>query len=637
MSMYRQLLLAILITSLLALVGSVVTSALSTRSYLIEQLRVKNQDNASALALSLTQISNDALKVELAVSAQFDSGNYKLVRFTDPFGKVLVEKQADDLVAGVPPWFMRLLPIQIPAGNAKVSKGWTQLGNVTLESHSAYAYRSLWKSALQMTMSMTLAAILAALLGALILRRIKQPLDQVVQQAEAISQKQFISIPEPKVPELQSLARAMNLTVQRLKQIFEDEAKRLEQVRRQANYDSVTDMPNRGFFMTQLKEALHTEETAFGSFVMLRVADLIGVNKRHGRQGADQMIKAIAAILKRYSEGMENSQVARLNGSDFAILIPSDNALEIAQNMLAEMVQAMQPYYESGHFISAGMAQYHKGIAMPELLSKVDMALISSESDANNAIRVAEIDPGIKTPSTLEGWAKLIKEAIQFSRIYLLSFPVGDLKGGILHREGPLRIRESDQADWIPAGKFLPVAERLGLNAELDLAAVRFGLQKISEDKNLPGYAVNISAVSLKQSTFIPSLMDLINQNKTHAKKLWLELAETGVYKHFAEFKALCSSLKGAGVKIGIEHFGQNFEQITLLHDLGVNYVKVDASFIRGIENNPGNQSFLKGLTSIAHGIGVLVIAEGVLTEAEVETLRALEFDGATGPAVKEV
>lgn len=637
MSMYRQLLLAILITSLLALVGSVVTSALSTRSYLIEQLRVKNQDNASALALSLTQISNDALKVELAVSAQFDSGNYKLVRFTDPFGKVLVEKQADDLVAGVPPWFMRLLPIRIPAGNAKVSKGWTQLGNVTLESHSAYAYRSLWKSALQMTMSMTLAAILAALLGALILRRIKQPLDQVVQQAEAISQKQFISIPEPKVPELQSLARAMNLTVQRLKQIFEDEAKRLEQVRRQANYDSVTDMPNRGFFMTQLKEALHTEETAFGSFVMLRVADLIGVNKRHGRQGADQMIKAIAAIMKRYSEGMENSQVARLNGSDFAILIPSDNALEIAQNMLAEMVQAMQPYYESGHFISAGMAQYHKGIAMPELLSKVDMALISSESDANNAIRVAEIDPGIKTPSTLEGWAKLIKEAIQFSRIYLLSFPVGDLKGGILHREGPLRIRESDQADWIPAGKFLPVAERLGLNAELDLAAVRFGLQRISEDKNLPGYAVNISAVSLKQSTFIPSLMDLINQNKTHAKKLWLELAETGVYKHFAEFKALCSSLKGAGVKIGIEHFGQNFEQITLLHDLGVNYVKVDASFIRGIENNPGNQSFLKGLTSIAHGIGVLVIAEGVLTEAEVETLRALEFDGATGPAVKEV
>jgi EAL domain-containing protein (putative c-di-GMP-specific phosphodiesterase class I) len=90
-------------------------------------------------------------------------------------------------------------------------------------------------------------------------------------------------------------------------------------------------------------------------------------------------------------------------------------------------------------------------------------------------------------------------------------------------------------------------------------------------------------------------------------------------------------------VKIGIEHFGQNFEQVSLLHDLGVNYLKVDASFIRGIESNPGNQSFLKGLTSIAHSIGVLVIAEGVLTEQEVEMLRNLDFDGATGPAVKEI
>lgn len=237
----------------------------------------------------------------------------------------------------------------------------------------------------------------------------------------------------------------------------------------------------------------------------------------------------------------------------------------------------------------------------------------------------------------MDGWAELIRNAIKFGRIYLLSFPVGDLKGGILHREGPLRIRESEDADWIPAGKFLPVAERLGLNAELDLAAVKFGLQKIAEDKTLPGFAVNISAVSLKQSTFIPALLDLISASKAHAKKLWLELPESGVYKHFAEFKALCSSLKSSGVKIGIEHFGQNFDQITLLHDLGVNYVKVDASFIRGIESNPGNQSFLKGLTTISHGIGVLVIAEGVLTEAEVEMLKALDFDGATGPAVKEV
>ena len=121
MPMYRQLLLAIVLTSILALIGSVVTSTLSTRAYLIEQLRVKNQDNASALALSLSQISEDQLKVELAVAAQFDSGNYRVVRFTDPFGKVVIEKAAPEKVVGVPAWFMSILPIQIPSGNAKVS------------------------------------------------------------------------------------------------------------------------------------------------------------------------------------------------------------------------------------------------------------------------------------------------------------------------------------------------------------------------------------------------------------------------------------------------------------------------------------------------------------------------------------
>ena len=72
------------------------------------------------------------------------------------------------------------------------------------------------------------------------------------------------------------------------------------------------------------------------------------------------------------------------------------------------------------------------------------------------------------------------------------------------------------------------------------------------------------------------------------------------------------------------------------MHDLGLDFLKVDSSFVRGIDSNPGNAAFLKGLSSIAHGIGLQVLAEGVATQAEFEALKALGFDGATGPAVKE-
>lgn len=633
--MYRQLLLAIMISSVLALIGSLLASTLSTRAYLVEQLRVKNQDNASALALSLSQTADDSIQAELAVSAQFDSGNYELIRFTDAFGKVVIEKKSQDQIEDVPTWFIKLVPIDVPAGNAKITTGWKQLGEVRLESQSAYAYKSLWKSTVQMTINMSLTALLGCWLGAMILRRINVPLNMVVEQANAISEKRFTTISEPRVPELKKLAAAMNMAVKRLKEMFEEEAKRLEAMRREANYDALTGLPNRNSFMTQLKEAVHTEETAFGAFLILRLHDLAGINKRHGRAGADEVIKTVAKKISAYSEKMQDSLAGRLNGSDFALLVPTDTPLEVAEALMADVVQEIEKFSENGFCASIGMAHYAKGVVIGALMSQIDMSLAAAEINANNSIRFEASNEDLTTPKTLEAWAKLIRNALAERLMMLLDFPVGDFSGKILHREGPLRIRESADAQWIPAGKFLPIAERLGLLHTLDLAAVELGLAKLAADKKIPGYAVNLSASSLKVSTFVPALKKILLSSR-NAKRLWLELPENGTFKNFEEFRELCASLKTTGVKIGIEHFGRQFDKIGLLHDLGVDYIKVDASFIRDVDSNPGNQAFLAGLANIAHEIGITVIAEGVLSEAEMNALKEAGFDGATGPAIKE-
>lgn len=635
MSMYRQLLLAIILSAILALIGSVVASTLSTRAYLVEQLSAKNQDNASALALSLSQTLDDPIKAELAVAAQFDSGNYKLVRFTDAFGKVMIEKSAIVAPNKVPSWFMAILPLEVPAGNAKVSSGWVQLGTVSLESRSALAYESLWRSVVQMTLSMFVAASFACYFGYLIIRRIKRPLDLVVNQANAISEKRFITIAEPQVPELRKLAIAMNFTVRRLKEMFAEEAKRLDLLRREAHYDHLTGLPNRESFMAQLRESLENEDTAFGACLILRISNLTGINQQHGRATADDVIKRAAKQVQLYSEKMQDSLVGRLNGSDFALLVPSDDPQGVAKSLIADVVAEISEYFETESCASIGIATYDNGIAVGALMSQIDIALAAAEAKGNNDAEISAPSSDLVTPTTLDGWANVIRNAITLGNTYLLSFPVGSFDGKILHREGPLRIRESEQSAWIPAGKFFPVAERIGLNDALDLAAVGLGLKSLAADKNLQGYAINLSASSLKVATFIPSLKKLIHAHAVDAKRLWLELPESGVLKNIDEFRELCFTLKDSGVKIGIEHFGWKFDQITLLCDIGVDYVKVDASFIRGIDADAGSSSFLKGLADIAHGIGVMVIAEGVLTEAEMTALQLAGFDGATGPAVK--
>ena len=633
MSMYRQLLLAIILSSILALISSVVTSTLSSRTYLEQQLNIKNQDNASALALSLSQSIGDPVQAKLVVAAQFDNGNYKLLRFTDPLGKIILEKTSPDLVIDAPSWFVSLFQISVSQGYAQVSSGWVQLGVVTLESHSSYAYQSLWNNALRMTLSMMAALFVSCYLGFLILARIKRPLDQVVAQALAISEKRFITIPEPNVPELKQLASTMNLMVRRLKGKFDEEAQRLELLRREANYDKLTGLPNRNAFITQLGEALNAEESS--ACLIVRISNLADINKQNGRAVADDIIRRVAQQVQLYSEKMQDSLCGRLNGSDFALVLPDEDSLTIANALISDVVVQIGQYYVDAGCVSVGIAKFNHGVTLSVLMSKIDVALAAAEAAGNNLAFLADSNDDSTFPITLEDWSETIKSAINFGFTDLLYFPVTYFDGKILHREGPLRIRKNEDSAWIPAGKFFPVAERLGLSDSLDLTAVVLALQTLASDKLLPGYAVNLCASSLKVNTFIPALKKLIQAHAPDSKRLCLELSEYGVFKNYEEFKALSLMLQGTGVQLGIKHFGRKFEQVSMLHALGVNYIKVDASFIRGVESNIGNQAFLEGLVNMARSIGLLVIAEGVLTEAESHALQSLTFDGATGPAIK--
>ena len=111
-------------------------------------------------------------------------------------------------------------------------------------------------------------------------------------------------------------------------------------------------------------------------------------------------------------------------------------------------------------------------------------------------------------------------------------------------------------------------------------------------------------------------------------------MPECGVFEHLNEFRNFCNTLQPLGCKIGVEHVGPYISRLGELHDLGLDYIKIDFSVISGIDKNTGNQAFLRGLCLIAHSIGLITIAEGVQTEAEAAQLPSLGIDGMTGPAI---
>ncbi|MBK9447164.1 MAG: hypothetical protein QG616_520 [Pseudomonadota bacterium] len=636
MSMYRQLWLAIIISTLLALGGSLLASTLAARAYLSQQLTLKNADNATALALALSQKQPDAIDIELTAAALFDSGNYELVRVTDPEGKTIVERRAAAGDFDAPEWFVRRFPITASPGEAQISSGWKQVGTVHLVSHSRFAYRALWSSTLEMIAALSLAGLVGGYLGALVLRRLRQPLNAVIGQARAISERRFITIEEPDVPELKQLATAMNATVTRLKDMFEEEAGRLEAVRREANCDALTGLANRSYFMARLREATQDDNSAGGTVFIARLANLATVNQSLGREATDELLRCFGKVLGNAATSLPEALAARLNGADFALLVPDmANPQAAAEHLLDTLAQEGASFLPDQPSAWLGCGHFARGNEVGTILAQVDAALAAVEADGRNGFRIVDLREGEEAPKSAEEWSKLIRRALEQHWVRLVSFPVTSLTGQLIHRECPLRLMFDEDGEWQPAGRFLPVAERLKLTPQLDLAAVALGLDELEARPELTGLAINLSASSIQLPEFRRELHALLKRRQGTAR-LWLEVSEAGALAHFDAFRALCIELMHAGCQMGIEHFGRQFSEIGRLHDLGLDYIKVDASFIRGLDSNAGNQAFLKGLSTIAKGIGLKVIAEGVASEAEFAALAGVGFDGATGPGVRE-
>lgn len=639
MSLFRSIWLMVIGFTLAAFLASLTVNTLTARNYLEKQLFIKNKDNATALALSMSQQSDkDEVMMQLLLSALFDNGHYQSIVLTDPDGKVIVERQAaDDIEVGAPPWFIRLLPIKAESGSAFIQDGWQQYGTITLASHSKFAHQDLWQGTLNLMLWFIGGGLVAGLLATWMLRLITRPLDAVVAQAQAISERRFISVPVPDVPELKSVVSAMNDMVARVRQMFAEQAARLDTMRKRLNHEPVSGLPNRDYFMGRLREALDSEESApYGALTFLRLKDLAEINRSLGRVGTDTLLRTIGDQLTLICGDHDKWLPARLNGSDFAILAQNENDVRSLAAQLTKQMQAIRQEHapEILDFFHVGALRYARGDAMSTVLSATDQILAQAESAQTNGFAILEGEAADIVALPSETWRSLITEALNEDRIRLVAFPVIRSDGRSLHREGLVRMQTEIDGPWLPAGDFMPYAIRLDLTATLDLGVVRLALSHLQREQG--DLAVNLTAEAIANWNFHNQLLALLRREPALCQRLWIEVPEYGVFSHFEAFHDLCTRLKPLGCKIGIEHFGRKLSEVNKLADIGVDYIKVDASFIRGIDESEGTQEFLRGLCRMGHSIGLLVIAVGVRNQQEVDTIVSLGFDGATGPAVME-
>lgn len=634
MSLIRQIWLVLLGALLLAFVGSMGVAIASARDTLQAQLRVKNSDNASALALALSQQKGDPKLMELLMSAQFDTGFYRRIRFTDGQGRVAFVREAAQARTEAPAWFVSMLPIDSPPGVAQVSDGWRALGTVQVESHTAYAYDELWRGSLRSAVALTLIGLVAAFIAHAVVARIRRPLDQAVQQAQSLVNGHFVSVPESRVPELARLTRAMNTMVARLKVVFDAQAEQVEALRREALSDPLTGLANRKHFMAQLAATLQGEDgTDEGGLVLMRVLDLAGINRALGHAATDRMIAAVAQALQAYTLRVSGCRLGRLNGSDFALCLPVGGVAQETGQAVAQALRAVLPAFGHGVSVALGAVEMRRDMAVARVLASADAALALAESRGPFSVELVGAGAVAPPSSAFQGeghWRRALDEVLAQSRMRLVSFPVLDAQRQLVHLECPLRLQLEDGGAFEPAARWLPLALRSRLTARIDECAVQLALAAIASDRR--PRCINLSSASLSDSAFASRLRGLLAGASEQAPMLWLEVPELAAVEHFAQVRELAHQLRPMGARVGLEHAGERLARIERLFEAGLDYVKLDAAVVQGVAGDAGRAGYLKSVVAMLHGLSMQVMAEGVREPDDIQALWGIGIDAVTGP-----
>ena len=600
MSILRQLLLSVTIAIGVILLGTLALSVNAAREYLSGQLQVQSTDASVSLALSLSQpANNDPVLQELLVSALFDGGHFSLVRLSDPEGKVLIERRSTATAASVPGWFRTLAPLASGTASHAVSDGWRQIGEVTLVANDAYAWEALWRSSLKMVALVVGAGVLWALFAFALVRWIKNRLlREISEHVRSIGQSTPPQQVEARVPELSGVVQALNQTRERVYASVEEQNAQIESLKLELNQDPVTGLPNRKYFVNEFRRALEASaptdsgrggETG-GHVLVLRQRDLADLNRHMPREFIDQWLRAVCervqASLASLNAG--SALLARLNGSDFALLLPLRGAAS-HDDRRARAHRPARLAHPRGRGPSVPLGPGHDRLQRRQPGGSGAVAPGFRPDAGRERRQRPGGDPGrhgYQSPSEAgeQAWKQAIQSALEENRYELATETLTSANGSLVRTEAMLMLRTAADQMPIPATLFIPPAVRLDLVADCDLQAVALGLQWLAANEG--ELAVRVALPSLRGQKFFRQLALLLTEKRPLAPRLFLEIDAHGLVECHEQIATLARVVSEFGAHIGVRRLAQQFGAVAQLHTLPLSYVKLGGGFVGGMSQS---------------------------------------------------
>ena len=408
-------------------------------------------------------------------------------------------------------------------------------------------------------------------------------------------------------------------------------------LQRLAEEDPLTGIANRQGFQTLLAVRLAEGDGRGIALGHLDLDNFRHANDALGHQAGDRLILQVVARLKSQLEACD--QLARLGSDEFALLINTHRAPERAEWMAERITEVMaEPYWVDGESLligcSLGIAHARANAGADPLMWHAHIAMQQAKSTQGCTFHVfnERINRNARSLADLESE---LRRALRRDELELHYQPRLDLgTGQIVGLEALVRWRHAERGLLAPS-EFVPLAEQSGLIVPLGYWVISRALrdmQALRERGLEPLHmAVNLSFRQFQDSQLLSTLSRLITERGVEAQWLDFELTETAVMRRSDLVKQTMDALGRLGVRFSLDDFGTGFSSFVHLNSLPIALLKIDKSFVGGMESREENRKLVHAMINLAHNLKLEVVAEGVETPEQLALLRDFGCDQVQG------